>query len=343
MLLFVIGLQSAFAEWCDAVTVELARRALGPTELIRGDTLEQIALNVIATGASQAVVSSRQPGGRLRAALVEAGRSFVVATDDPRIACAEVAQEQQAKLPDAIQAIASSCAAVMGYLSAPGALVISADRDGLATAAAIARHFELTLGEDDIAEIVRDLEPTGFAAGQDGAGHWWNSLPAAAREMALGAIGPYLGDAPDGHLLPITWARELFFLGDQPNQRATGPIDITGRARCLLCGPYIMLPPGAWSVSLTMLFSREAAEHEFLVEICTDRSLASGTIRPQQEGSAAVAIDFALGDSTEHPINIRVSSVRAAFDGAIAVVGATLVPAASAADAPPAALVSADE
>ena len=333
MLLFVVALPGRFAEWCDAVTVQLACRALGPTAIVRANTLQEISLGMISGGFSHAVVAARQPGGRVRAALVEAGRSFVVATDDPRIACAEIAQEQQAKLPAAVQEIASSCAALVGYACAPGALVISADRggfDGVATAVAIARHFELTLSQDDISEIVRDLEPIDFAAEPQ----WWNSLPAAAREMALGAIGVYLGDAPDAHLLPITWVGDLFFLGDRPTERATGPVDITGRARCLLHGPYIMLPPGSWSLSLTMLFSRGAAEHEFLVEICTDGPLASGRIRPQQDGSAEVTVDFALDDSTEHTISIRVSSMRAAFDGAIAVVGATVVRAASAADTP---------
>jgi hypothetical protein len=346
MLLFVIGLPSAFAEWCDRLVMRLAERALGPIEVVHANTLQEIALHVIATGTSQAVVSSRQPGGRLRAALVEGGRRFVVATGNPGIACAEAAQTQDAPLPATVQAIASSCAGLMGIVGAPGALVISADRDaldGVAIAAAIASHFELSLSNDDLSEIVHDLEPIGFAAERHGAGQWWSSLPAAAQEMAFGAIGPYLGDAPDGHLSPITWTHDLFFLGDRPNERTSGPIDITGRARCLIEGPHIMLPPGSWSLSLTMQLSREAAEHEFLVEICTDHPLASGTIRPQQEGGAGVTVDFALGDSAEHPIAIRVSSLRAAFDGAITVVGATLVRAASAADAPPAGLVPAGD
>jgi hypothetical protein len=331
MFFFVMGLPGHFSEWCDAVAVRLAERALGPTGIIHANTLEELSLGAMRSGASRAVVASRQPGGRLRAALVENGRSFVVTTDDPRNAFAELAQEPQAVPPAAVQAIASSCAALIGYASAPGALVIAADRDGfdgVAIAAAIARHFELALSAEDIAEVVRDLEPTGLAAEQHGAGQRWNSLTAATQEMALGAISPYLGDAPDGYLSPITWARDLFFPGDQPDERATGPLDITGRARCLLHGPYIMLPAGSWSLSLTMLFSREAAEHEFLVEICTDRPLASGTIRPRQEGRAGVTVDFALGDSTEYPVAIRVSSLRAAFDGAIAMVGATLVRAA---------------
>jgi hypothetical protein len=346
MVLFVFALPGRFAEWCDAVTAQLARSALGPVALVHANTLQEISLGMISSGLSQAIVAARQPGGRVRAALVEAGRSLVVATDDLRIACAEVAQEEQARLPAAVQAIASSWATLMGCLSAPGALVVSADRDvfdGVAVAVAIARHFDLALSEQDIAEIVHDMQPIGVASERDQAERWWNSLPAAAQEMALGAVGPYLDNARDGHLSPITWARDLFFLGDQPNERATGPVDITGRARCLLHGPYIMLPAGSWSLSLTMLFSREAAEHEFLVEICTDRLLASGTIRPQREGSTESNLDFSLDDLTEYPIAIRVSLVRAAFDGAITMVGATLIRAASAADAPQSALVVASE
>ena len=346
MVLFVFGLPGRFAEWCDAMTARLALRALGPTAIVRANTLQEISLGVISGGFSQAVVAARQPSGRVCAALVEAGRHFIIATDDARIACAELAAEQQADLPAAVQAIASSCAALGGYLAAPGALVISTDRDGfdgVATATAIARHLELALDDDEIAEIVGDLGPEGFAAERQRAEQWWASLPAPAREMVLGAISLYLGDAPDGRPPPIIWARDLFLLGDRPTERATSPVDITGRARCLIQGPHIMLPPGSWSLCLTMLLSREAAEHEFLVEICTDRVLASGTIPPQREGSAAINLDFVLDDFAEQPIAIRVNSTRAAFDGTIAVVGATLDRTPAAADASPAPLVLSGE
>ena len=44
MLYFIIGLPGHFTEWCDAAAVAIARRVLGPTEFVRGDTLEEIAL-----------------------------------------------------------------------------------------------------------------------------------------------------------------------------------------------------------------------------------------------------------------------------------------------------------
>jgi hypothetical protein len=346
MFHFVFGLPGGFAEWCDAVAAELARRAFGPTELIRADTLEQIALNVIETGASRATVSSRQPGGRLRAALVENGRNFIVALEDPRMALVELVLGQGIGLAVATQALASSCAALIGYAGAPGALTLESARDwpqAAATVAAMARHLQIGVDDSEISNLVANLAARDTTRPPHDAVAWWSGLAVSEREMAAGALAPFIEHQENGKLPPITWTRDLFFYGDRPNERATGPLDITGRARCLLRGPDIILPPGSWSLSLTMRFSREAAEHEFLVEICTDHPLASGTIRPQQEGGAGVTVDFALGDSADHPIAIRVSSLRAAFDGAITVVGATLVRAASAADAPPAGLVPAGD
>jgi len=346
MFLFVFGLPGGFAEWCDAVTAELARRALGPTRLIRADTLEQIARTVIDTGALQAVVSSRQPGGRLRAALVANGRNFIVALDDPGMALADLVLGHGVELAAATQAVAGSCAALIGCRGAPGALVLRRDRDWpqeAATVAAIASHLQIAVDVDEMADFVANLAASDGKRQRDDAVAWWNGLTAADRAMASGALVPFIRHRANGEPPSVTWTHGLFFRGDRPDERAIGPIDITGRAHCLLSGPYIMLPAGSWSLSLTMLFSPAAAEHEFLVEICTDRPLAAGTIRPRQEGSAELRIDFVLDDSTEHPIAIRVSSVRAAFDGAITVVGATLARAAVAADAPPAALVLAEE
>ena len=55
-----------------------------------------------------------------------------------------------------------------------------------------------------------------------------------------------------------------------------------------------------------------------------DRQVASRTIRPQAEGLLEVDLPFALEPTTDHPMAIRLSTQRAAFDGSVAVVGAVL-------------------
>jgi hypothetical protein len=330
MLFFVFGLPGGFATWCEQVVAALVRRAGGAGGLIRGDTLEQIASGAIAAGASQGVVSSRQPGGRLRAALRDTEAPFVVVLDDLRAALIELVPGAGVGLPDAVQQLASSCGALRGLVPLPGALVLhgaEAPRDA-GTITRIARHLRLQVEDNAIIELADALAPPAAPATAPDAIAWWNSLELAEQELALGALGPFIDAAVTGEPFSVSWGQELFFLGDRPSERVTSPVDITGRARCLLQGPDIVLPAGSWSLSLSALFSPGASDHEFAAEVWAERVLAQGTLAPR-EGSAAVMLDFALDEATERPVAIRLSSRRAAFDGAIIGLAATLVQAPS--------------
>ena len=329
MLFFVFGLPGGFATWCEQVVAALVRRAGGNGGMIRGETLEEIAAGAITTGASQGIVSSRQPGGRLRAALLDTGAPFVVALDDPRTALIDLVLARGIRLPDAVQQLASSCAALRGMSAAPEALLLRGGDNAppdAGTVARIAAHLRLPVGERDAAELAETLAPPAAADAQPDALGWWNGLELEEQELALGALAPFINedDAANGAPFSVSWGRELFFLGDRPGERATGPVDITGRARCLLHGPHVVLPAGSWSLSLSALFSPAASEHEFGAEIWAERVLAEATLVPRQ-GSATVTLDFMLDEATEQPLAIRLSSRRAAFDGAIIGVAATLV------------------
>jgi hypothetical protein len=326
MLFFVFGLPGGFATWCEQVVAALVRRTGGAGGLIRGDTLEQIASGAIATGASQGVVSSRQPGGRLRTTLRDTEVPFIIALDDPRGALIELVLGHGVALPDAVQQLASSCAALRGLLSVPGAMVLhgaEASRDPQ-TVARIARHLRLGVDDDAMVELADALAPPPPTGAAPDAIAWWNSLELAEQELALGALGAFIDSAATGEPFSVSWGQELFFIGDRPSERVSSPVDITGRARCLLQGPYIVLPAGSWSLSLSALFSPGASDHEFDAEVWTEGVLAQGTLTPR-EGSAAVMLDFALDEATEHPLAIRLSSRRAAFDGVILSIAATLV------------------
>jgi hypothetical protein len=327
MLFFLFGLPGAFADWCEAVTVDLVRRAFGPTTLLRADTLEEIASHVFETGVTQAVVSSRQPGNRLRDAVAEHRRNVILALDDPGPALADLVLRGGLDLADAIQAIAGSCAALIDRAALPGAVSLHRDRDWpwpAAIVGAIAEDLEVPLVADEIGELARGYAPVDAMERQAEAAAWWNGLSTADQAMASGAIEPFIRHQETGDLPPITWRHALFFYGDRPSERVSGPVDITGRAHCLLCGPDIVLPPGWWSLSLTVTLARAAAEHEFLVELVAGQLLGAGIMRPQQPTSAELTIVFLLGEMTERPLQLRISTIRAAFDGAIAIAEAIL-------------------
>ena len=328
MLYFVIGLPGRFTEWCDTATAAIARRALGSTELFRADTLEEISLAMIRSGAARAVVASRQPGGRLRAALVEAGRTFVVVIEDPRIALAEAVQAGK-DLASAVQLVANSCAGIARIAPSPGALALFRDcvaNDPIGVLQAIADHLSLSLGDTELIEIVDSLAAAGLKAPERDEPFKWVGVEENEKRIVGGALDPFIEYLSTGELRSIVWERELFFLGDRPNERADGLVDITGRARCLLHGPYIMLPPGPWSLSLSLLFSSGTVDHDFVIEVVGDQHVASCTIRPQTEGVHEANLRFTLEPTTDHPTAIRLSSQRAAFDGTVALLRANLIP-----------------
>ena len=229
----------------------------------------------------------------------------------------------------ATRQVASSCASLISFGASPGALVLDAhhhDADRLPVAAAIARHLQLDISDGDAADIVsssdqgRDiLDPSDVAA-------WWDGLDAGDRAIASGALSPYLDHSPGHGLGPITWAPELFFIGDQPGVSATGGIDITGRARCLLHGPHIMLPPAIWSFSVAVDMSPEAAEHSILVEAAAGRGVSRAVLRPAAAGLVEADLMLGFDELPDRRVELLLSTQRPAFAGHLTLVRVTLTP-----------------
>jgi hypothetical protein len=329
MLFLVAGLPGRFAEWCDAVTAGLVETILGPTQIVRANTLDEISQGLLRAGPPHAVLASRQPGGRVRTALIGARRRFIVALDDPRIALRQVIVENRITIAHAIRAVAGSCAGVAAYVSALGALVLDAEaanRNAEAAAAAIAEHFQLDVSKTSIAEIVCQLADRGITANRDDALEWWLNLDHGTKSLAVGAFGNFVNSFRAEDRQPVYWAPDLFFRGDQADVPASGSIDITGRARCLMHGPNIMVLPGHWLLILELVFSPEAADYEFAIEISAGVRLGYRLIRPQRGGLLETRFEFVVDEAGESPLDIRVSSQRAAFDGSVRLEKTTLLP-----------------
>jgi hypothetical protein len=329
MFSLILGLPGRFTLWCEQVVATLVEGAGGSNRLLQADALEAFALAATESGQSDAAAGLYCPGGGLRAAMIEQGRNFVVAIEDPRTVLAELAFGRDVSWADAVQQVASSCAALCGLSAAPGALALNRDRDwpqAEKTAAAIAGHLRLPFDKRTLPGLQARIAAQTTAAQPYDAVARWEALSVLQQELARGALGAFVDRNDTDKPGPvITWGPELFFTADQPQRRLDGPIDITGRARCLMQGPGMMLPPGFWSLTLTGVFTHSAAEHEFFIEVDADVPLVSGTIRPEREGSASITLDFQLDELNERTLTLRLSSRRAAFDGAITLIGATLV------------------
>lgn len=324
MLFFVIGLPGRFAEWCESATTQLVQHRFGSAALIAADTFEEITHNLLHSGGTaHGVVAARHPGGRIRRALAGTDRRFIVVRDDPWAALAELVAGRGMGLAAAIRLVASSCASLGAFAAMPGALVLDARGDDPPTAAErIAAHLRLCGG-------ALGGPGTGAASGTAAAGPatpsavWREALAPGERALAEAALGPGL-DGFAGNLGPLAWGPELFLVNDRPQLPATGGIDITGRARCLLRGPQIMLPPAIWSVSVTVDISPDAAEHGFVVE--ANAGGARALIHPGRGGVFETSLTLALDDLPDRPIELMLSTERPAFHGHLTLLRVALTP-----------------
>jgi hypothetical protein len=324
MIFFSIGLPSRFAEWCDVVATRLVEMALGPADLVSANNLEEIGLAAVRTHGGHLVVGARQPTEGLRSALTETQCSFIVALDDPRAALHNLAVRHGLEWKAATRATATSCAAMMSYALMPDAVVLRADqngRDPIAAAGLIARCLGLELNAADIAACAASIPPVRADAADDASDPWWDRLETADREIAGCALTGYAEYFSGQRLGQLIWARDLFFLGDDPNQCADRVIDLAGGIRNLLFGPYIALPPGAWTSTVTLAVSREAAGMSFGVEVIAGPRcvcLCHTSIVPDERGLCQANLAFTVEASTDQPISLRVANLLPASSGRLA-------------------------
>ena len=330
MIFFSIGLPSRFAELCDALTARLTEHCLGSVALGSSNSLEDIATAAIRSEAAHLVACSRQPVVRLQTEIVGAGRPFLVALGDVRSALWDLMQRPGYDIAAATREIASSCAAMLSLTKAPGALLLPGihGEDPVNLASAIAGHFGFAVAPRNLAAIaasVADLDP-----GPTQEPAWTPGLSEHEQAIVSGALQPYVSYFAGNELEPIVWESDLFFANedraDGPLRPAVGPIDVTGRARILVFGPYINLPRGPWSATIVTAFSAETAGNSFVFEVAAGIQLGYERVQPAGEQVVEINLQFTIDDSISQPIEIRLISERAAFDGRLVLGYVSLVP-----------------
>jgi hypothetical protein len=330
MIFFSIGLPSPLAEWCDAMIARLMQSAGIPSQIVSANTLEELGLVLIKTEASDFVVASRLPHDGLRRALTENNKHFIVALDDPRAAYCNLVQRHGYDCIAAARAVSGSCVSLLNYAGMGGGLVLRAEEDGrepVRSAEAIARHFALDIEPTEIRRVVDELAQAGISPASSNLDACWDRIEASEREVVDGALNAYIEHFAGRGLGTISWARALFVVGDDPQRPANQAIDITGRTRNLLFGPYMPLASGTWTAAVVLGFSREAAEMSYGLEFvagaqCT--SLCRTTIQPDGDRVFEATASFMIDETTAQPIALRINNERAAFEGRLVLGSVTL-------------------
>lgn len=330
MIFFSIGLPSRFSAWCDAVLARLVQHSLGAAEVVAVENLEAIAVNVIRSSCPHLVAISRQPQGALRQTLFDVNARSVIAMNHPRDAVRHLVDAGQT-IAEATRATARGCASMVSWTKHPTTLVLYVDTvaaDPVGATRAIAEHFQLPISAEAAAAIAAEIGDT-FAGG-DTHETWFGTLSENDRAVVDGALGGYAARFAGGEIGTLTWQRDLFFIYEQPftppHPPATRPMDISGTARRIIFGPYISLPSGVWSATVSLAFSKEAAEIGYNVQVFGEGMLSQVTMQPQPDRIVNASLQFTIGEASDHPLEICVQMERASIGGRLAFVNAVLSP-----------------
>jgi hypothetical protein len=214
----------------------------------------------------------------------------------------------------------------------PGALVLRADQEGDdpgGVATTIAHWLRLAVSPGDIAALVEGQPCPSVLSAQDRTDGWWDTISASDRAIVDGALNGYVDYFRGAGIGQMVWARDLFFIGDDPQMAASGVIEVGGPVRNLVFGPYVTLPPGLWAATVVLAVSKDAADLSYSVEILAGAGcvcLGQGTIQPRGEGVCEVTIEFPVAESTDQPIALRVANLRNAFSGRLALAHVAVSP-----------------
>ncbi len=114
----------------------------------------------------------------------------------------------------------------------------------------------------------------------------------------------------------IEWPPELFTYHSGPDgDEAAGRVDVTGRARRLVLGPHICLPPGLWQAEVRFGVDEDAARHHFRMEWGDMMSYTVTPFAPHGPGrySLSVTYDWRYPTFSELQVAISESSLGGDF------------------------------
>ncbi|MDZ4362855.1 hypothetical protein [Brevundimonas sp.] len=142
-------------------------------------------------------------------------------------------------------------------------------------------------------------------------------LPEATDASAARTALSLFAGGPPRHGASAQWARDLFRHTSTSDvvQGVPERLDITGRGRILVFGPYVSLPPGDWRIRLRFWMDTSAAKASWRLEWGDQARFATHAFRPGRAGRFEVEISHRWEAAA--PSELRLALDVPAVDGVL--------------------------
>ena len=124
----------------------------------------------------------------------------------------------------------------------------------------------------------------------------------------------------------ICWPGELFQTEDNKCAGAGQTVNLLGPSRVLVYGPYLGLPRGRWTATITFSVSNNASGNRILLDISQNYSqdmLAKGEADLPASGTYSCAISFLVANP-HLPIEVRLLTTQGGIEGELEFLGVDL-------------------
>lgn len=145
-----------------------------------------------------------------------------------------------------------------------------------------------------------------------------NDLP-----LVLTYLLPLFVGAGNPKPLSLVWPRQCFLDGDAPGAVLPATVEVAGRARILVYGPYLPLPVGHWRVRACLGFSSDIGKMPFIFEVDCGNTVSRGFFEVERGGIYTCDFDFEVADAM-HPVELRLISQESALEGQVALIEVAL-------------------
>ncbi|EJN06079.1 hypothetical protein [Phyllobacterium sp. YR531] len=349
MTLFVaFGLPGTMFSWGTTALSAIAHEVFGDCNTVKVETLAELQEAWRNRTSEAMIITSHYPDKELCDFLMRSRAPYLVFTEDVMDSMNWLSQTTGTTDIPLVRAMSASIACISQIRSHPLIVAVQRQKMGPVQIHRILGHFCRTLGINLSKDgIVRCLEKLGadfsgpapdlsriptfevsakkLDANYMPPGAEYEAISPDIRAIALDVLKPLDGSIMRTPIKQMIWPLQTFLLADKEGASIVSEIELVGRARCVVYGPYFHLPPGEWTARFSLRIDTEIYGQIFTIEIHNSELLSRIRIRPSQTGSFIAEAQF-LVERAKEPIEIRLFTESGSIEGSIAHWSVELIP-----------------
>lgn len=330
MLLTTLGTPSAFAAWGTSLLRSIVEVSRGKFQYIAAAKFEDLETAFGTRTNDQVIIYSDSPDAKMTDLLLRVKAPTTIFVEEPSDVVGYVAKVRDMDARKAVRFACLSYACLSAFNESSVAKVFLRRKHTRVRPLLkeMAGHYGLLLKEPDtetvLERVVKDYrkgdDPTvesqivKHVANAKPAGKWLAEFNPEDADLVETALQPYYEIAEGRPLTQVMWPKQLFQDGSEKGTYISGAIELAGRSRCLIHGPFLHLPRGRWNASVQINVGEGYSRNSILIDVKCGDILTSGRMALPDSGNFIFSIPFVINDPRA-PIQIRFFLEKGAIEG----------------------------